>query len=459
MSKKVNFTKTILTTVRPTKRGERLTLLDSKVHGLQCRITHSGIVTFSIYRRIKSGRIERVTIGRFPDISIEQARDHAVKISACIADGGDPVAVKNAFREEPVFKELFWEYIEHWAKPNKRTWKTSDVSNFKLYLEKPFGNKKVSQITTDDVASLHAKISRQPNNSKQEDGVVKYKTITANRVLCTISAVFKWGTRQRLCKYNPATGIKQNPKNARERFLHSEELPLFLKELDAEPEEAMRDYIWLAIYTGARRGNLLAMQWKQISIHQKLWIIPNTKNGEPHVIPLIDEAMSILKRRMNNGSEFVFQSKYGGHIKEPRYALKRILERSGIAKMTIHDLRRTLASWQAITGSSLPVIGKTLGHKSPQATAVYARLSIDPVRNSIQTATDAMLVAAGRKVRNRIAITSLFNKKAEKRTVYIFPWVGKPTPENSKIIKPKETPQSTGKQKESRDETKIPPLL
>ena len=76
----------------------------------------------------------------------------------------------------------------------------------------------------------------------------------------------------------------------------------------------------------------------------------------------------------------------------------------------IHDLRRTLGSWQARTGASLVIIGKSLGHKSYQATAVYARLDTDPVRQAMETATSAILEAAGvkpaakvRKTRRRTA--------------------------------------------------------
>ena len=65
--------------------------------------------------------------------------------------------------------------------------------------------------------------------------------------------------------------------------------------------------------------------------------------------------------------------------------------------ITFRDLRRTMGSWQARTGASMIVIGKSLGHKSQPATAVYARLDLDPVRQSMEAATSAMLQAAGLK--------------------------------------------------------------
>ena len=70
-----------------------------------------------------------------------------------------------------------------------------------------------------------------------------------------------------------------------------------------------------------------------------------------------------------------------------------------IQNLRIHDLRRTLGCWQAKTGASMAIIGKSLNHKSQQTTAIYARLDLDPVRQSVNTATAAMLDAAGVKLR------------------------------------------------------------
>lgn len=74
-----------------------------------------------------------------------------------------------------------------------------------------------------------------------------------------------------------------------------------------------------------------------------------------------------------------------------------------IPDLRIHDLRRTLASWQAKTGSSLAIIGKSLNHKNPATTAIYARLDLGPVRASMERATAAMLTAAGLKKPEEVA--------------------------------------------------------
>jgi integrase len=85
------------------------------------------------------------------------------------------------------------------------------------------------------------------------------------------------------------------------------------------------------------------------------------------------------------------------HVVDPRKSWARVLKRSGIADLRPHDLRRSLGSWQAIAGASLQVIGASLGHKDPKATAVYSRLLVDPIRTSVNGAVQSMLEAANGK--------------------------------------------------------------
>ncbi len=72
-----------------------------------------------------------------------------------------------------------------------------------------------------------------------------------------------------------------------------------------------------------------------------------------------------------------------------------------IPDLRIHDLRRTLGSWQAKTCASLAIIGKSLNHKNQSTTAIYARLDLDPVRAAVNTATTAMMEAGGLKINTK----------------------------------------------------------
>lgn len=116
-------------------------------------------------------------------------------------------------------------------------------------------------------------------------------------------------------------------------------------------------------------------------------------------VPLCSHALEILqKRRESTTDPWVFPNTKGtSPMYEPRRAWRHFRSLVGIPDVTIHDLRRTLGSWLAITGASLPVIARALGHKLEQhsVTGVYARLNDPPVREAIEKAVRAMLFAGG----------------------------------------------------------------
>jgi integrase len=98
----------------------------------------------------------------------------------------------------------------------------------------------------------------------------------------------------------------------------------------------------------------------------------------------------LRQRQKQLKSGFVFPSNLSkaGHIQDPKKAWKRLLAKAELSNLRIHDIRRTLGSYQAITGASLQIIGKSLGHKSSKATEIYSRLLLDPVRFSMDKAAE-----------------------------------------------------------------------
>ena len=113
------------------------------------------------------------------------------------------------------------------------------------------------------------------------------------------------------------------------------------------------------------------------------------------ILPLTDQALKILKRRFGHPSGFIFPGPgKSGHLEDPKATWKRVLELAGLSDLRLHDLRRTFGSWQAAMGASLPVIGRSLGHRNLSATAIYSRLHLDPVRLSVNGAVTAMMKAS-----------------------------------------------------------------
>lgn len=383
MTKKFNFTKAEIDSLTLPASGKRDTYQDTKVSGLHLRISSTGIKTFSVFKRIRGGNPERITLGRFPDMTIDQARRKTMEINLAIADGRSPAEAKRKLKSELLFSELFEEYLERHSKPKKKTW-TEDLEKYKNHIEKPLGKRKLSEIDRAAISLIHSNITKAGH------------PIAANRILALISSVLGWAISAGLWENNPAIGIRRNKEKSRDRFIQSDELPRFFQALSKEPNETIRDYVLISLLTGARRSNVCSMKWQDINFERAEWRIEATKNDTPQTVTLSPEAIEVLHNRKSDDSEFVFPGTgKSGHLQEPRKGWERILKSAGIKDLRLHDLRRTLGSWQAKTGASLAIIGKSLNHKNQNTTAIYARLDLDPVRDSVNTATSAMLAAGG----------------------------------------------------------------
>jgi integrase len=382
--RKFHFTRERIDALPAPTNGQRSYSYDAKIRGLAVAVTGLGKKTFILYRKV-SGRPERITIGPYGDLSIEQARKRAEEMNAAIALGGNPGTERRTVRDEMTLQELFGMFLELYAKVHKKRWK-DDIDIFNLYLS-GWKLRKISSIRKMDVVALHTRIGRK-------------HPYAANRAIELLCSMFNRArTEWEWTGVNPAAGIKGFPEKKRDRFLQASELPAFFQALAEEPNELIRDFILLCLLTGARRRNVQSMEWSEIDFSRNLWTIPESKskNGKPLSVVLTVPAMKLLKaRREKTASQWVFPGVgRTGHLAEPKSCWKRILKRAGIANLRVHDLRRTLGSWQAAMGSSLPVIGGSLGHSSLEATQIYSRLSLDPIRESVSRATDAMFLAGG----------------------------------------------------------------
>lgn len=373
----LNFTKAALLKAPAAAKGKKDYYYDEREKGLVMAVTGAGTKTFYLYKRIE-GRPERLMLGRFPDMTVEQARKRTTAAKGEIATGANPQKERRAIRGEMTFDALFTEYLEKYSKVHKRSW-SYDEREVNKFLSRWF-KRKISSFDRAEIERLHAKVGK-------ENGIYQ-----ANRLLERIRSIFnkaiEWGWQG----HNPAVGIKKFKEQSRDRFLQPDELPRFFEALANEPNETARDFFMISLLTGARKSNTLAMRWRDINFTTATWRIAETKNGDAQTIHLPAQAMEILTaRKLASESPWVFEGAgKSGHLADPKKAWRRILTEAGIEDLRIHDLRRTLGSYQAATGANGYIIGKSLGHRSQQSTAIYARLNLDPVRESVNKATDAM---------------------------------------------------------------------
>ncbi|NLF73501.1 MAG: site-specific integrase, partial [Candidatus Anammoximicrobium sp.] len=377
---------------------------DEKQQGLTCCVTEAGSKTYYLYRWVQ-GRPERVRIAKVGELSVEQARDEAKRMIGEIATGKNPQVERIGKRGEPTVAESW----QHWlttAKLHNRRKNYLDHTTkaYELYV-KPWANRRLSTLTADVITRWHSSIASKTFQHGRDDKRRRGGTGAANHALAVLGCVFTGGEALGYKGDNPIGAVKHFPQHSRERFLQADELAPFLRACEAEPEP-WSDYWPMCLWTGARRGNVASMKWKDLDLDRGLWFLSgeDTKTGKPITIVLAPPAIEILRRRRaesRGGSPWVFSTNHPcGHVPpDVGHHWERLLNRAGLEGLVPHDLRRSLASWQALGGSSLQVIAKSLGHAKTSSTEVYARLLTDPVRVSVNGAVAAILAAAGKAER------------------------------------------------------------
>lgn len=386
MANKIGFTMAALARIKPPADGRQY-FYDLKTSGLAFCITATGFRAFYWLKKI-AGRTERFRLGGFPAITVETARELAASHNADVAKGTNPADAKRKRRGELTMGELFDLYLEFKREHKKASSLATDEATWARYML-GWNGRKLSSVANNDIRALHATVGKVNG---------KY---AANRLVALLSTMFNLATDHGEWKQvNPCRGVKMFAEKSRDRFLQPEELPRFLKALDGIANQPAADAFRLMLLTGARKGNILSMAWKDIDLPGATWRIPDTKANEPQRVHVTAEAVAILaKRKTTTGeSPFVFPARTAGakagHLQDVTTPWDLVCEAAELPGLRMHDLRRSLGSWMVSGGASLPIIGKALGHHDQQTTTIYARLNIDPVRAAVDSAVAAMLAAA-----------------------------------------------------------------
>ena len=399
--KTINFTKSSIAQLPPAESGKRGCYYDSNVNGLELRVTDTGTKSFSVYRWV-NGKTQRVVLGRYnpdaiqspefekdplsvlannPSLSIEQARQLAAAVIMQLTLGTNPVAARRV-TTGITLGDLFKEYLDRYAIDHCKTWKVMEEC-FYRYL----GHWKARPVTS----LSRAEVQMLVNKLGRENG-----RATANRTVELLRAIINKGRQWSLVEGdNPATGITKFKLKPRDRFVYDDELPRLLKAIEEEENQDIKDYVLISLHTGARKMNVLTMRWADVDLVNAVWKIPDTKNDTAHTILLTGPELEILQARFKQRRSFEFVFPGPGtksrHLTDPKRGWLRILKRAGIENLHLHDLRRTLGSYMAMTGASLSVIGNALNHKDVTTTRkVYAHSAHEAERNAREVAHKRM---------------------------------------------------------------------
>lgn len=458
----LDFTIKNIEALPPATVRERDEYRDKKVQGLYLRVTRRGVKSFSVVGRPKGGGLpERETLGKFPMVKPEEARQRARELGGQLATGKSVTAARRARKGEYTVSELWTSYYAHITATNKAPEATKTI--WDLHIAPVFGRRRLSEVQAVDVERWHRELPAKIMKRRADEAAARAtaqaarraeidarqairrhgpapkprpdpaqvrkpaKQVTgqgsANKALETLRAMFFYAMkpiRGLFAGPNPASGHQKFKQFDRERFIHPDEMPAFFGAVAEETNETMRDAILVKLMVGQRKGNVLAMRWDEVNLDRAEWRVAGafTKNGDNLVVPLTPEVVAIIRNRKEKADleaaarraskvvkvrlcdQFVFPSERSetGHITDIKSAWRRLMKRAGLPNLVPHDLRRTFGSWQARNGSSLLIIGKSLAHKDPQATEIYAQLDLDPVRASVEGATASMLEAGGVKV-------------------------------------------------------------
>jgi len=361
------------------------TIWDSEVPGFGLRVTPAGCRTFIFQFRRNRSEQGKVSIGKFPAMTVEEARKIARAHRVDVDTGGNPSLGKKEAREAPTLSDLADHYCDEHGPA--RGLKPQTMSDARSLLDRfaipKFGRRKVAEITVGDIRSMH---------NEARKAVSRYQ---ANKLRAVLSRMFTLAIQNQWRTDNPCKGVEKFDEDQRWEHLSPDEVTALLDGCDHYADQSAANAIRLLLFTGARLREVLNATWDQFDLDRSMWVKPSshTKTKIVHRVQLAPESVALLKRMRADAPDrdLLFPGRDGT---KPRTDLKRpwaqILKAAGLKHYRLHDLRRTTATFMLSAGADLMTVGKGLGHTQASTTMRYAALFTDVQQDAITRATALM---------------------------------------------------------------------
>lgn len=413
---RTKITKALATSVEPRTRD--ISIADTSVIGFELRVRPSGAKVWAYRYRNAQGGQRRVVLGRFPGVTVDEARQLAMQAAGEVAHGTDVQAKKREVRleGERVKKNTLRLFLamkyEPWATTHLRSasFQLARIRcDFADWLDKP-------------LLDLNAWLIEGWRKRRLEAG---NKPTTVNRNLQRLHAVLSKAVAWKVIDHHPFTGVKplKSDQRGRVRYLGADEearLRQAMIELEKERREArerfnawkevrgremlpprteeyvghIRPIVIIAMNTGLRRGELFNLHWRDIDLQMKwLTVVGETsKSGQTRRIPLNEEAHEVLTGwydQAGNPSDDarVFPGQGGERLTDIHKAWGTVVEKAEISNFRFHDLRHHFASRLVQSGVALNTVRELLGHADIAMVLRYAHLSPGSLVTAVEKLT------------------------------------------------------------------------
>jgi integrase len=368
------------------------------VPGLQVAVFKSGTRSFVLCRKLH-GKTRFITLGKYPDLSVEDARGEARDLIAGIRKGVDPLKNKRANSKKHItLVEVFTDYVA--VRGNQLSENT--VSNYRTVVNvhlKTWKSKEMRAISRAMVQRKHAEVTERSPSS-------------ANKTMRVLRALFNFAHGQYenedgkgLFPDNPVSRLSHvrvwNRETRRQNWINNSDMkPWFKAVLDIDSSDpyaiTVKDYLITILLTGMRRREVAPLMWADINFMDRTLIVGKTKNGDPLLLPLSDYLHELLSmRRLTVTSLYVFPGGQGNkYISEPKKHIVRIRESSGV-HFTLHDLRRTFITMAEALDIPAYALKKLVNHRAKEdVTAGYVISGVERLRKPTQLITNYILSVA-----------------------------------------------------------------
>jgi integrase len=364
----------------------RYEVFDALTPGLAIRVTPSGHKSWVLLYRY-NGRLRRLTLGRYSDRKLAEARKEALNQRGRILNGADPATEKHD--ERATYGDTVGALYDLYKKATekKRSW-PEQRRIFENEVLPAWRHRRVQDMTRPDIRML---VDRKAENAP----------IKANRILARVSRLFSFAVERDWIEANPALRIaKPGDEKSRDRVLSRDELRelwTVLHETEAKDadgrslprlSQALNDAFIVMLLTAQRCGEVCRMQWREVDLATGWWTIPAdvSKNHDPHRVPLTAPVLEVLQRRRFGADDrYVFSNRRHTCVNARAKKAASTLSKGLSFEFRAHDLRRTAASYMGEAGVDRFHIAHVLNHRSvthSTVTAIYDRYRYDKERRA-----------------------------------------------------------------------------